>query len=69
MAKKGIDWSTKTLKHTLPGHTIQVKGWLMYDAEHEMQSFANNPDNANGKNWRASVWEIHPITELTIQDQ
>lgn len=64
MAVKGIDWSTDELKSTLIGHKVQVSGWLFYDSEHQSQAFATNPGNE--RNWRASCWEIHPITDLKV---
>ena len=64
MALKGVDWSTATLKATLPGHKIKVSGWLFYDAEHKSQAFATYPDGEH--NWRASCWEIHPITYIKV---
>jgi hypothetical protein len=69
MLKKGINWSTTTLKKKLIGHTIEVTGWLFYDAEHEDQASANDPNDEIGrKNFRATCWEIHPITSLSIKD-
>lgn len=65
MAQKGIDWSTAGLRNTLKGHYVTITGWLLYDAEHESGAFANDPNNAIGaQNWRASCWEIHPITAI-----
>ncbi len=64
MSVKGIDWSTEELKSTLIGHSVKVSGWLFYDEEHKSQSFATNP--AGERNWRASCWEIHPITNIEI---
>ena len=64
MAVKGIDWSTDELKRTLIGHRIKVAGWLFYDAEHKSQAFATNPTGE--RNWRASCWEIHPITYIKV---
>jgi hypothetical protein len=64
MAVKGIDWSTETLKSTLMGHRVKIAGWLFYDSEHKGQAFATNPDNE--KDWRASCWEIHPITSIKV---
>ncbi len=66
MAAKGIDWSTETLKSTLKGHKVKVSGWLFYDAEHKSQSFATYPEGQ--KNWRASCWEIHPVTYIKVLD-
>jgi len=66
MAVKGIDWSTEILKSTLIGHTVKISGWLFYDAEHKSQAFATNPTGE--RNWRASCWEIHPITYIKVID-
>jgi len=69
MSKKGINWSTATLKKKLKGHTIEVTGWLFYDAEHEDQASANDPNDEIGrKNFRATCWELHPVTSLTVKD-
>jgi len=64
MAAKGIDWSTETLKSTLIGHKVKISGWLFYDSEHISQAFATNPGNE--KDWRASCWEVHPITDIKV---
>ena len=65
MKNQGKDWSTETLKKTIKGKMVRIKGWLLYDAEHEKEAFANDPGNNTGrKNWRATCWEIHPITFL-----
>ena len=64
LAAKGIDWSTETLKETLIGHKVKISGWLFYDAEHKGQAFATNPSNE--KDWRATCWEIHPITYIKV---
>jgi hypothetical protein len=68
MKNQGIDWSTQALEKTIKGKMVRIRGWLFYDAEHEQQSFANDPDDNIGiKNWRATCWEVHPITFLEIQ--
>lgn len=64
MSQAGIDWSTATLEQTLVGKRVHVRGWLMFDTEHANQSENTNPGNAS--NWRATAWEIHPITVLEI---
>jgi hypothetical protein len=65
MANAGVDWSTATLKRTLVGKTVRVRGWMLFDVEHKGESENTNPGNA--KNWRATSWEIHPITVLEVQ--
>ena len=66
MAVKGIDWSTEELKSTLIGHKVKIAGWLFYDEEHKAQAFATNPEGE--RNWRASCWEVHPITYIKLLD-
>ena len=62
----GTDWSTQTLQQTIEGHWVRVRGWLLFDAEHRRQ--AENTNNGGDKNWRATSWEIHPISRLeTVQ--
>lgn len=63
------DWSTFALRKKYLGHRVQVAGWLTYDSEHELEAYANDPQNAAGRNnWRGTVWEIHPITSIKIID-
>ena len=64
MAAKGIDWSTPTLRKQLLGRWIKVTGWLLFDEEHANAAENTNPGGA--RNWRATVWEIHPITDLKV---
>jgi hypothetical protein len=66
MAAKGVDWSTEALKATLPGHRVKISGWLFYDEEHKSQAFATNPGGE--RNWRASCWEVHPVTYIKVLD-
>ena len=62
-----VDWSTATLQHSLEGHWAKVRGWLMFDAEQKAQSENTHP--GGDRNWRATAWEIHPITAITIITQ
>lgn len=69
MLTKGVDWSTSSLKNNLKGKLVEIAGWLTYDSEHEDGSYANDPEDQVGRpNWRASCWEIHPVTEIIILD-
>lgn len=38
-------------------HKVRVSGWLLYDYEHA------------GASWRASGWEIHPVTRVEVWDR
>jgi hypothetical protein len=58
------DWSTPALKSQLIGHRVRITGWLFDDLEHKADAENTNP-GASG-NWRATVWEIHPITGIQV---
>ncbi|HJU82715.1 MAG TPA: hypothetical protein VJ600_00750 [Holophagaceae bacterium] len=64
LAAQGVDWSTTGLQ-ALKGRTVTVRGWMLYDWEHKTEAFNTAPANAG--DWRATAWEIHPITALTVQ--
>ena len=61
---RGVDWSTGSLAKSLTGHRVLVRGWLMFDAEHAGESENTNPGGAS--DWRATAWEIHPLTNLGV---
>jgi hypothetical protein len=67
VAKKGLDWSTEALQRDIIGQTITVTGWMIFDIEHTAQ--AENTAHGNPSNWRATCWEIHPVTDLQIGTQ
>ena len=63
-AQQGIDWSEQTLQAQLVGHWCEFEGWLYFDAGHAVESeniYPLKPDN-----WRATAWEIHPVTKITV---
>ncbi len=64
MAKKGIDWSTRTLRKNFKGRWVKIQGWLFYDTEHADE--ADNTKPGRERNWRKTAWEIHPITSIEI---
>jgi len=69
MAEKGIDWTTENLRQTIEGKFIRIQGWLFYDFSHKNEAFAEDPDDNTGRdNWRASAWEVHPITSIELVD-
>jgi SH3-like domain-containing protein len=63
MQALGVDWSTAGLK-SLIGKRVRFRGWQLFDAEHRSQAKNTAPNNP--KDWRATVWEIHPITSFKI---
>jgi hypothetical protein len=64
MAARGVDWATATLRRQLLGRWVRVTGWLMFDAEHA--NAAANTAPGHPHDWRATAWEVHPITDLLV---
>jgi hypothetical protein len=57
-------WSEETLQAQLVGHWCEFEGWMYFDVGHAEESeniFPGKPEN-----WRASAWEIHPVTKITM---
>jgi hypothetical protein len=59
---QGQDWSTPTLQRALTGRRVRVEGWLLFDDEHDEESENTRPGHRG--NWRATAWEVHPVTSL-----
>ena len=60
----GLDWSEQTLHAQLVGHWVQFEGWLYFDVGHAEES--ENTAPGNPENWRATAWEVHPVTKITV---
>jgi hypothetical protein len=41
-----------------------LEGWLLFDREHAGESENTAPGRA--ANWRATAWELHPVTKIEI---
>jgi hypothetical protein len=63
-AQQGADWSESALRAQLLGHWCEFEGWLYFDVGHADQSENTAPHNPT--NWRATGWEIHPITKFRV---
>lgn len=63
-AAYGMDWSEKTLQAQLVGHWCEFEGWLYFDLGHAEDS--ENISPGKSENWRATAWELHPITKITV---
>lgn len=59
-----FDWSTSTLADELEGNCVRVTGWMFYDASHWHNAVNTNPNGT--QIWRATAWEIHPVTALEL---
>jgi hypothetical protein len=61
---RGLDWSFDALRHGLLGRRCRFEGWLLYDREHADESENDAPGNP--VDWRATAWELHPVTSLEV---
>jgi hypothetical protein len=62
--RHGLDWSSDALRRDLLGRRSRFEGWLLFDLEHAGESENTNPGDPG--NWRATAWEIHPITSIAV---
>lgn len=62
--QQGMDWSEETLRSQLIGHWCEFEGWLYFDVGHAEDS--ENVSPGKPSNWRATAWEVHPITKITV---
>jgi hypothetical protein len=62
--QQGMDWSEEALRAQLIGHWCEFEGWLFFDVGHAEESENISPGRPS--NWRATAWEVHPITKITV---
>jgi hypothetical protein len=62
--QRGEDWSTNALRDHLQGRWVRVRGWMLFDEEHRTQAVNTAPGRP--RDWRATAWEIHPVTSLEV---
>ena len=62
--KQGMDWSESSLRTLLIGHWCEFAGWLYFDVGHAYESENISPHKPD--NWRATAWELHPVTEIKV---
>jgi len=51
-------------KNAIEGKWVTFRGWLFYDSVHVDGSESTNPKNFG--NWRATPWEVHPVTYYKV---
>lgn len=64
MADQGEDWSNVGLRDLIEGQCAEITGWMFWDRHHRRD--AENTDPGAGNNWRATAWEIHPVTAIRV---
>jgi hypothetical protein len=63
---RGQNWSSASLSRQFLGHWVTVEGWLMWDGEHGKQAQNTHPVDPTHLNWRATCWEVHPVTNIQL---
>jgi hypothetical protein len=58
------DWSEENLRRALLGHWCRFEGWLFFDSHHAGES--ENVAPGTTANWRATAWELHPVTKIEV---
>jgi hypothetical protein len=67
MKEKGLDWSAAALRSPtsgIVGKKVELTGWLLFNLAHMVQAANTNPGGSH--NWRATCWEIHPVTDIKL---
>lgn len=64
VAAQGGDWSEGKLRETLLGRWCRFEGWIFFDEGHAEES--TNTFEEGSMIWRATAWEIHPITRIEV---
>ena len=62
--RQGWNWSAGALRSNLLGRRVRFEGWLFFDSSHAGESENIAPGRPG--NWRATAWEIHPVTKFEI---
>lgn len=52
------------VKNQIKGKWVKFRGWMLYDYVHLTESESTAPGNKS--NWRATPWEVHPITSYQV---
>lgn len=64
----GKDWSTGGLIRQFMHKKVTVTGYLLYDFGHKLQARNTNPKDPKKRNWRATAWEVHPVTDIRLAE-
>ena len=63
-SKNGWDWSESALRSQLMDRWCEFEGWMYFDLGHTEEAENTSPQNPS--NWRATAWEIHPVTKFRV---
>ena len=69
------DSMRQAVENQIKGKWVKFSGWMLFDYIHANASQSTSPGNPvcprdgqlhKGCNWRATPWEVHPVTAYTI---
>src|SRR5438132_14085112 len=69
------DAMRQAVEDKLKGKWVKFSGWMLFDFIHQDASQSTAPGNPvcpndgklhSGCNWRATPWEVHPVTAYTV---
>lgn len=61
------DWSSRVVRDKYLNKRVRITGWLFYDTDHEDGAENTDPGDGGGENnWRATAWELHPVTNIEL---
>jgi hypothetical protein len=58
------NWTEQDLQAQLIGRWCEFEGWLYFDTDHAEEAENTAPHNPG--NWRATAWEVHPVTKIAL---
>jgi len=59
------EWTLAAVQQEV-GQQVKITGQLMVDNEHYVSSQDCGRNDATGMCWRATVWELHPVTDFEV---
>ena len=69
------DAMRQAVEDKIKGKWVKFSGWMLFDYIHANASQSTSPNNPvcpkdgklhTGCNWRATPWEVHPVTAYTV---
>jgi hypothetical protein len=58
------EWAPEKIRQLILHKRVTITGWMFFDEEHKQNAVNTNSGNKNA--WRATAWEIHPVTALEV---
>jgi hypothetical protein len=67
MRRRRINWTPSAVRSQIWHRWVEFEGWLFFDPDHINEAANTDPQDNHGRaNWRATCWEIHPVTKFRV---